>query len=742
MKLFICLFTLFLVSTPPAHSRQTVVVEGSVREAESGRAVAGAHIWLDEPGTGTVTGAGGEFSVVTDRERVVLTVSHIGYRSERRTLETGALHESLIIELVPVRLPMEGEVVVTSARLPSWYTGLYADVRTRPVEEQLRTMAGLDLVSRANMAREPVIRGVRDSRVEVTIDGMRMTPACVDGMDPLTAYLEADNMQSIEINRGQGSGSGGSASGGSIHFRTARPEPDSGWNASLESGFHSAETQQYYQGSTSWSDDRWGVRVSGTYRNAGDMHAGGGERIDGSSFEKGNLHLSGEYRPGGGHHVSARYIGDLSGRIGYPALIMDTRRAEAHLFGVEHQWERPLPSLSGLVTTLYAGRVEHRMDDFDRDVTFRDVMPQMHMPMYGETMTYGIRSEADIITGSHLFEVVVESWRVEAFGDMQMIPLDPAVTEMSLLNLGDVSDHRFLGGVTHTWFAGDGWRISLDGRVEAGSSRLGDPGSRAIYLAEIPGLEELDPLRLSWMAGLGVERDLSEIWTAGVRFSQGTRLPDHMERYGYYIYQPLDGYFYIGNPGLKTEMSRQAELYALFGRGGSAVSGTVAAWANRMDRYIAGRRTDALFKRMENMGTALLTGFESELDFRLSPGWSAAATLSWIVGHHEELDEPLPMIPPLRGTLSTVRRFDRFETEVRLRWAASQNRVADMNHLEQRTPGYAVLDLTGRMRIGSMLRLQAGVENLFDIRYLDHLSVNRFPEPGRNLRISLRFRIP
>ena len=281
----------------------------------------------------------------------------------------------------------------------------------------------------------------------------------------------------------------------------------------------------------------------------------------------------------------------------------------------------------------------------------------------------------------------------------------------------------------------------MDGRLELGSNRLNDTGSRSTYRAEYPALENLEPTQLSWLAGLRTEKELSDVVAIGGRLSRGTRLPDHLERYGYYIYQPLDGYFYIGNPGLEPELSSQAELYTVFGSGRSAISGRVAVWVNRMENYVAGERFDDLFKRHDNMGIATLWGSEAEMSIEMSRNWSLSGTLSWILGYHSELDEPLPMIPPLRGSASLNRNFERADFEMRVRWSATQERVADRNHLEERTPGHTVLDLFGRVNLSSALRLQLGVENLFNTHFADHLSVNAFPEPGRNLQVSLIWRI-
>src|SRR5690625_6504054 len=76
--------------------------------------------------------------------------------------------------------------------------------------------------------------------------------------------------------------------------------------------------------------------------------------------------------------------------------------------------------------------------------------------------------------------------------------------------------------------------------------------------------------------------------------------------------------------------------------------------------------------------------------------------------------------------------------ETRIRWAAAQKRIAVRNSVETATDGYMLWDLFGSVRLMQHVRLQAGVENLLDQFYIDHLSVNSMPSPGRNLSVSLR----
>jgi len=50
-----------------------------------------------------------------------------------------------------------------------------------------------------------------------------------------------------------------------------------------------------------------------------------------------------------------------------------------------------------------------------------------------------------------------------------------------------------------------------------------------------------------------------------------------------------------------------------------------------------------------------------------------------------------------------------------------------------------LLDIYGKTSLTGSITLQAGVENVLNIYYVDHLSVNSMPGGGRNVHLSLKY---
>jgi iron complex outermembrane receptor protein len=120
-------------------------------------------------------------------------------------------------------------------------------------------------------------------------------------------------------------------------------------------------------------------------------------------------------------------------------------------------------------------------------------------------------------------------------------------------------------------------------------------------------------------------------------------------------------------------------------------------------------------------------------------------------GEDEERGVPLPEIPPLELRLALSRSFGgRVSGRVELggRYVARAERI-DPDFPESETPGFTVWHLRARFGLTRALSLAAGVENLLDRQYVEHLTREaagnvpgldpgqEIPQPGRYLTAAL-----
>jgi RNA polymerase sigma factor (sigma-70 family) len=211
-----------------------------------------------------------------------------------------------------------------------------------------------------------------------------------------------------------------------------------------------------------------------------------------------------------------------------------------------------------------------------------------------------------------------------------------------------------------------------------------------------------------------------------------------------------------GDPSLRTETSFNLDLSVRWEQG--PVRGEVAAYRNRINDYIFGAPTaefqDSLRVFRYGQTDANLIGFEAEVRADVLTRLALGGQIDYTRGTDARSEQPLPLIPPVRGAIQADLRsldfgwFKQGRVGVELELVAHQGRLGayllpgtGLTVADVPTNGYALLglDAAGTRSIGGR-RLTAAIRirNLLDTRYRDYLS--RYKEfafnPGRN--VSLR----
>ena len=151
--------------------------------------------------------------------------------------------------------------------------------------------------------------------------------------------------------------------------------------------------------------------------------------------------------------------------------------------------------------------------------------------------------------------------------------------------------------------------------------------------------------------------------------------------------------------------------------------------------------------RYINGDQARYLGGEASVQQGFGRGFQWRGSLSYVRAEDTFWNEPVYGIPPLSGELAL-----RFTGSGPSRWwlegtvfvAASQDRVA-AERLELPTDGYHIFSVLGGVGLSRGLRLRAGVRNLTDESYVDHLNAldpfagSRIPEIGRNAYVGLEY---
>ena len=711
-----------------------------VIDRATGAPVVQAHIKSGEESVIATTDTDGYFTLNRD-EYPAIIITAVGYQTRELVLRS----ESGTIYMNPAILRNDSELVVIAGRDNQNNVQAYRrQHQAETMDQFLDKIDGLSANRRGAFAWEPVVRGESDQRMNLMIDGMQVFKACVDKMDPITSYVETNNLSQLHIDK---SGSEVAQNGGgnsSVNLITRRAEPGP-LSVNVSSAFRLPDNYRTFSmsGNTSDRDGRNAVRFSGSYKKADDYTAGGGREIDNTQYEKLNLNVSYRHRFESDHTLEANYISDKAYDIGYPALLMDATEALADIGQLRFTFAPNDRNWRMDFVQIYANGIRHTMDDYSRDVENRSVMGGMHMPMYGETLTGGLRAGGRGVLLNHSFEWFLDGFASLADGEMEMNSLDPEIEDMFIDNLREVNTQQANIGLKHRFMLSDKLLFKAEENIGLKAVATGSDQ----YASFFEGLygREVETRPRFLLSGSG-----SLLWmpvdvlsfSGSLVYSE--RMGNHMELFGHYIYNYTDGFFYDGNPWLKTERTINVDFNTTWETDAHSVS--VSLFRKQFYNYIDGIITENTgatgirFKRYANTGDALITGGEFRSINRFSHTLSIENRISYLFAENRSLGEPLPLIPPLKGSSILHFHFGKNKLMGEAEWAAAQNRIAETNSIEDKTDAFATLHLTWERSwfdrsVTSVLK----ANNLLDSYYHTHTSIGNVPEAGRTVMLSLRY---
>lgn len=643
-------------------------------------------------------------------------------------------------------------VIVGSNNKNADFNGRRYDGQAR-TERLLDNLPGVDLISRGNYAQEPVLRGMSDGQINITINGMHLFGACTDRMDPITAYIEPNNLKSVQVFSGPSFNSCGATIGGGLNFdlRQAQTTDQKKLSGSIGTGFETNAASRQFLGNLQYSGKRFAFTIDGIYRKAGDYTPGGKKsdniakygnwdqangftvdskgRINFSQYQKWNVHANAVYNIDAHQNLTIDYLQDQANNTGYPALTMDMAKATSNTASITHEFKNPDKAFSYWQTKVYYNDINHRMDNSRRPM---DEMPmEMMMSMTGHSQTGGAYTQAYWKAApAQLIKAKIETYINRWHADMNMMPMDSSMSgsgmmPMSMLTIpnaqrtvvgADLTDEI---GLSRTWLLTPGIHAEYD----HSSSDSASAGNAWLYNAFIDlGYHPASPFALD------------------LKLARGMRASTLRELYANYLYNRVDGYDYIGNPGIRMETSFNGEINLSYKS--HKLEATLKGFGYFFNNYIAGFAQQGMsamtpgaigVKQYGNIGSASIVGVSAIINYHLSPKLLVSSNTTWQHGEDKNKNA-LPLITPLKSinTLSYAAGGWRLFGDELL---SAARRNASAFYGETPNPGFAVTDAGADKTFGmgkSQLILGLTCNNIFNTYYYETPDVIKLPREGRN----------
>jgi iron complex outermembrane receptor protein len=608
------------------------------------------------------------------------------------------------------------------------------------VEEYLAKSSKVNMIKRGAYAWEPVINNMASERTVITIDGMRIFGACTDKMDPITSYVEVSNLSEATVTSGQQASCHGAGIGGSVDLKRNRfSEKSKGWNGSLNSGFESNNNQKIFGGSLGYNDSRFFTHIDFMHRDAENYKAGNNKEVNFSQFTKYNISANAGYFINTKNILEASAIYDKATNLGYPALPMDVSLAEAKILSFSHKYLANSDFITSWESKAYYNSITHKMDD-----TKRPSVP-IHMDMPGWSDTYGFYSKVKAKLKKHNFLIDLNGFYNKSVAEMTMYPSDPKENLMFMYTWPDV--RTFYNGLSLE----DNIKISTTDQLRIGANigfqnnRVADDFGLQSLRIFYPEMDASKNRFLKSFSGNYIKNNGP--FELGFGLAYAERAPSVSEGYGFYLYNSSDFYDYIGNPNLKNEKALEGNFSIGYktNRFTSKITGSYFYFSD----YIIGKIDPNTLpmtigasgvKRYEALNNAVIFNTDCNLTYDFLENWQFKSQLTYSVGKDDQGDN-LPFISPIKYSLGIDFKKEKFNAGINALGNLAQTEFAQ-TYGQNKTSDYLIFGFTAGYTFQwnqNGLKLQTGIENLFDHYYTTYSDWNKIPRMGRNVFVNLSF---
>lgn len=612
----------------------------------------------------------------------------------------------------------------------------------------LGDVPGISFYGSGGVSSLPVIRGLADDRIRIQIDGMDLTSACGNHMNPPLSYIDPANVGQATVMAGITPVSqGGDSIAGSIVINSKAPvfaKAGEGLAAhgSLSSYYRSNGDASGVSASASLANENLSIAYTGATARSGNYKSGGGFEVKSSLYETQNHALSLAAR--GNDQLVVLNLGKQHIPYqGYPNARMDMVNNDSNFGNLRYEG---LFGWGKLEARAFYEHTEHAMGFLG------DKTGSMPMLTDGKNMGYLLKadialSERDTLRiGNEFVRFKLDDWWPPVAGSMMM---GPGTFE----NIADGRRDR-LGSFVE-WEAkwSEQWSSLLGGRYDRVEMDTGNVRPYALsgmmQAADIAAANRFnardrertdDNFDLTALA----RYTPSKTATFEAGYARKTRSPNLYERYSWGVgsmAMSMNGWFgdfngYVGDVDLKPEVAHTLSATASWHDAGKrAWSLSVTPYYTYVNDYIdvdrcattLGGACTVANKSVQNNAAYLqfanhdarLYGVDVSAKAPLASGGfgqlNGRGVLGYVHGRNLDTGDNLYHLMPLNAKLALDHQLGQWSNSAEVQLVAAKDEVQAVRN-ETKTAGYALVNLRTAYD-WKYVRLDAGVDNLLDKNY-------------------------
>jgi len=631
-----------------------------------------------------------------------------------------------------------GAVVVTAPRHAGplqLHTDPKASRQPLPAQDGadfLSHIPGFSQIRKGGASGDTVFRGMSGSRVGILLDGQEIYGGCGMRMDPPTAYVYPESFDLVTITKGPQSvryGAGQSAATVNFEHRYQRPEAFAIHGSASATTAQAARNDQ--TANISLASPTYYFKYSGVHAQANNYKDGNGNKVH-AQYRRWNNHAALAWTP----DETTRL--ELSGNLGdgeaaaadSPMMDGSTYRRENVALLLEKQ--QLTPTWQNMQLRVYRNRVDHVMDNY----SLRPTPSNRYMASNPDRVLKSAYFSATFAPQEHNWEWLLGAdWQTNQHRGRASGPqTSAAAAKAAYQSRPRAQNLRFEQNGLFTE-----WRYHLPDNTQLISG------------VRVDHHQVMDQRANSATRG---QRDKKDLTSGFVRyethFDQGytyvgighsQRFPDFWER------MKTDEHG-VENAvvNVKPEKLSQLDIGGQYEVNSYTLN--VSAFYGHIDDYVLLYWPNGGAQGRTLNVDARTWGFEAEGVYRLNNQWTLSTGISHVHGTNRTQHKPLAQQPPLQGQLGIDYVGNEWSAGMLWRGALQQDRyhqhyggIASKD--KGPTPGFGVLALHAGWQIAPEFLLTAGIDNLLDKAYAQHLAKTgggpvgiwpndlRINEPGR-----------
>lgn len=610
--------------------------------------------------------------------------------------------ETVLDPTVVTASPMtEPLTVVTDPRAPR------QPIPAQDGADILKTIPGFSVIRKGGTGGDPVFRGMAGSRLNILLDGEHILGGCGGRMDPPTAYVFPESFDRMTILKGPQTvlhGPGNSA--GTVLFERDRIRVSEPTAHAQLSGTAASFGRFDLFGEASYVTPDVYVRVLATRTRASDYKDGGGNDVH-SAYKRWSGTLALGWTPDDDTLLELTFARS-GGEAAYADRMMDGTKFDRENVGLRFEKHNLSPVVERVSAQIYYNYVDHVMDNFSLR-TLRG-SAQLSNP---DRKTWGGRVATDLrATDNTLLKLGIDAQSNEhTIRRTVNYRAMPRVTDATFRQHGIFGEVHHDLGEQERVIAGlrlDRWQAS-DKRASGATAGT----SRSATLTSGFARWERDLLATPATVYAGIGRI--------------ERFPDYWELFNK---QSI-----ATNSAFRTKPEQTTQIDVGFNYDDGTISTALSAFYAHLDDFILIDGVSKPGATVTRNIKARTMGLEAGVGWRFAPNWQADATLAYVRGKNRSDGTALAQMPPLEARVGLNWNDGIRSAGVLWRGVAAQTRVDQgKGNIAGRdvgkSSGFGVLSINGGYRIGERVQLTAGIDNLFDRKYAEHLSRGGFNVPG------------